>query len=95
MKYLLLFAILAVGCSRSHHDPDVMYGTHKVWMNESSLSYQDSRGFGCGRVDRSDNGYVYTATVINWHGEVDDVDPESDWNSFRDAEAFVEQWCKP
>jgi hypothetical protein len=59
------------------------------------LSYEDSRGFGCGNIERSSNGYVYTATVINWHGEADATDPMTMWNSFPDAEAFVEKWCKP
>lgn len=94
MKYLL-FLVLLAGCRSNPLPPEVMYGTHKVWMNSDSLSYQDIHGFGCGHIERSGNGYVYTAFVINWHGEVNSHDETTDWNSLPEAEKFVEQWCKP
>ena len=95
MKYLLLLVLFTVGCSKPSPGPDVMTGTHKVWTNQNFLEYENDRGFGCGDITRSDNGYIYTARVINWHGEVDAQDPTTMWNSFSDAEAFVEKWCKP
>ena len=49
--------------------------------------------FGCGNVERVDNGWIYEAQIVVWN--VNQKRPRNEFNNFQDAEAFVEQWCKP
>jgi len=65
--------------------------THKVWLSPDYMSWQDQDGFGCGHVMHLGN--VYVASVIDC--SLKEHDRESDFNSFQDAVAYVEQWCKP
>jgi len=102
MKLLaaVLGIALLVGCSKPVVSPDVVQHTRKVWMSEDTLYYlftYQGRDYGCGHIERSNNGWVYHADVNNWHFDRNAtiVTPESEWNSFSDAERFVEQWCKP
>lgn len=93
--FALLSLVLISGCSH-HPPPDVMVGTHKVWLDQEYLTYENEDGFGCGNITRTNRGWVYEARVINWKDEsVDSRSLHSYWNNFQDAERFVEKWCKP
>jgi uncharacterized lipoprotein YajG len=101
MKVLLLGLLLIAGCSSSNQfskrqEPITMIGTHKVWLSNSFLIYQDSSGFTCAHIDRSDNGYVYKAELV-WATPTPDVKQLyfQEYNSLDEAEHWVEQWCKP
>lgn len=93
----LSLAVCACGCARKTvSDPDIMTRTHKVWRGEDYLEYQNSRGFGCGNIERQNNGWIYHAAVIDWNMDhKEDREPTTDWNNLQDAERWVEQWCKP
>lgn len=100
---LALLALLGViGCDRVVYDPGITYHTRKVWRTESNLDYVFSwhnRDYGCGHIDRENNGWIYRASLVDWNhaGErgVRIEEPASNWNSLQDAEKFVEQWCRP
>jgi hypothetical protein len=95
MKPFILFTLIVLcGCSRPHQGPDIMYHTHKVFIDGDWLQYENDDGFGCGRVERSPNGYSYTAHVINWR-DINGPEPNTMWNSLYDAEKYVERWCRP
>jgi hypothetical protein len=89
---LLALLVLMFGCkSPAPFDPySPVYGIHKVWLGPNIMTYQDRYGFPCGHIDRMNNGWIYHAEIL---GPKHDV--STDWNSFSDAEAFVEQRCKP
>lgn len=93
MKWLA-FMIVLVGCNKPVHVLPPTFHTHKVWLSESYLTWQDADGFGCGHIDRSNNGWVYEAQLIDW-GEKVEYEPHAEFNNFDDAVKFVEQWCKP
>ena len=90
----MLVAMVLFGCKQPSKQsaPWVTTGTHKVWRDADYLDYMDEHGFGCGNVSRSNNGFVYSATVINWNGG---VSLQADYNNLYDAMKFVERWCKP
>jgi hypothetical protein len=98
VKYLLMLLLLA-GCSaKTYQSPSIMTGTHQVWFNDTLLQYENDRGFGCGEIDKVSTYPTYEARVINWNTNGKDetfADVITHWNSFSDAESFVEKWCKP
>jgi len=58
IPYLLLIGL--VGCVRTINVPESTANkaaaTHKVWLSEDYVLWQDYNGFGCGDVTRSQNG---------------------------------------
>lgn len=93
MKYLLILVLL-VGCSSSSEQPfPKTYHTHKVWENENYVWWQSDDGYGCGNIQRTGEGWVYDARVIDWSNVR--PEPKASFNNFESAVKFVEQWCKP
>ena len=97
MRRVALALVLCVaGCAKPSLDVPITYDTHKVWWRADSLVWQDAEyGLVCGRVDREDSGWVYSARVIDWTNTPPHHEPRADFNSFDDAVKFVERWCKP
>lgn len=96
MKLFAAVLIIAMaGCGvQAATEPDIMRGTHKVWSSDDRLSYQNDKGYGCGHITRLEGGRVYQADVVNWSAQAAH-NLETDWNSFTDAEKWVERWCQP
>ncbi len=91
--------ILLCGCSARPQLPNgyipMTHGTHKVWLSQDYVTWQDDEGFGCGNVYRTRNGLVYKASIINWNPSRSAYNLHNDFNNFEDAVAWVEKWCKP
>lgn len=95
MTRLLLLAVITLAGCASAPSPihSVVYGTHRVWLNPSYMTWEDSNGYGCGHVERNSGGWVYTASLVGLgpNGAYHSVN----FNSFDAAVADVEKWCRP
>ena len=94
--FLVFFALLMLtGCHNTYAPLGVTTGTHKVWLGPNYLSYDREDGLACGHIERINGGWVYEAGVIDWDVTHRDSSLSSMWNSFTDAQNWVERWCKP
>lgn len=94
---VLTLALLMTGCAQTITVPvstaTKTAHTYKVLYSSNYMAWLDENGFGCGSIERTNNGLVYSAHVVDWSGKNQAID--ANFNSFDDAVHFVEGWCKP